>query len=652
MALIVPDSSVSLYADVPISDGQELLFKSKSEQNTYFARKKIASRVDCTYLRKTGKLRIEWSTATVQRANFISFKNPSFENITFYARLLDWEYVNNNTTDVLYAIDYFQTFCFDVKYHACSIVREHLTETNYQKALANPWRRDIPELLTDEGLPVGRQFEKIYEETEQTSFLSGVYSGERFRVPNSAAEGGLNDRYISFFVSSFDWKAIDTLDKNAMTEFMNYWDNVNNSTDISLDTCFATWENGFVRSYGIFSIKYDNNTEWQDNMNKALNWFAIWGVTSAIIGVYVLPKYILQGLGDVDGSLIHVNLEKLEGVNPKLNTHPFRYIRIMSPLDSKEYRIDLFESAANPNSSDFAEFRLVTNCNGLPTIAIVPVDYSFYSSNSSEEGSVGYLTHLNYKERIEYAGFAQVGFSIDSYLTFLSNQYNDAIKTNTSAGMAATRAQGINAITSMASPITNALSTATGGDYSQEWTKTGRHQYEMIMPNAPQSFSVGTNVSAVSSAAASLYSADQTFDLQNEAMNRTGRAEPSEVFAGTKTAYVNDQYTPGSGGGLLAYQLRNIGFIFEIVTLNDDVLQKYSDFLDVYGYKSGRAGIPHVCEYLENGTIVPHFATYDGDTFTYVRTENMHVTGNLQVACTAIENLFNSGCQFLKGDMS
>ena len=84
MALIVPDSSVSLYADVPISDGQELLFKSKSEQNTYFARKKIASRVDCTYLRKTGKLRIEWSTATVQRANFISFKNPSFENITFY----------------------------------------------------------------------------------------------------------------------------------------------------------------------------------------------------------------------------------------------------------------------------------------------------------------------------------------------------------------------------------------------------------------------------------------------------------------------------------------------------------------------------------------------------------------------------------------
>ena len=164
--LIVPDSNVSLYAGVPISDGHEIVFRSKTEQSTYFATKRIASKAGCTYLRKTGRLRIEWSTETVMRADFISFKNPSFENITFYAKLIDYEYVNNVTTDVLYEIDWFQSFCFDVDYHACEILREHLTEEDYQKAVANPWRRDIPELLTDEGLPCDKTLEKIYNRTE------------------------------------------------------------------------------------------------------------------------------------------------------------------------------------------------------------------------------------------------------------------------------------------------------------------------------------------------------------------------------------------------------------------------------------------------------------------------------------------------------
>ena len=80
--LIVPDSSVSLYADVPISDGHEIVFRSKTEQSTYFATKRIASKAGCAYLKKTGRVRIDWSTETVMRADFISFKNPSFENIT------------------------------------------------------------------------------------------------------------------------------------------------------------------------------------------------------------------------------------------------------------------------------------------------------------------------------------------------------------------------------------------------------------------------------------------------------------------------------------------------------------------------------------------------------------------------------------------
>lgn len=651
MSLIVPDSTVNLYADVPISAGHQLVFKSRSTQNTYFLNKRLVTKAGCSYIRKTGRLRIEFNAARVQQCNYMSFTNTSFENVTFYAQILDFEYVNNETTDIIYSIDWWQTYMFDADYHACSILREHLKESDFQKAEENPWRRDIPELLTDEGLPVGKPLEKLYTETDQTSILPDVYTGERFRVPDVAMRDNLTNRTITFFVSAFDYNSINKLDVTAMPEFLTFWDSINNITENNTwETLFTTWNNGFVRSYGMFTINYDGNSNWQTQMNNALEWFAKWGVTSAIIGIYVLPLFILQGLGDSDGQLIHVNLSKLNVVNSKLNTYPFRYIRVISPLDIKEYRIDLFNSASNSDSDSYVEFRLLTNCNGLPTMAIIPINYGYKMSVNYPSGSVGYLNSLNYNERIEFKGFSQAGFSIDSYLTYLSAQYSSALMSNTSAEAAAHRAGGVSAISSIMSPITSAVSTVAGGDYSQSLKNLGGGQYEMQFNNAPNFSNTGAGgmMNQVVGGAANLIANNQYFDTIDEATSK--RTGSSAVFDGTKGAFVNDNYTAGSSDGLLAYQLRDICFIFEIVTLNDDVLQKYDDYLTCYGYKSLRAGKPHICDYVKEGTNIPHFSQFDGETFTYVQTENMHVSGVQQVACNYIENLFNSGCRFLKGD--
>ena len=651
MSLIVPDSTVNLYADVPISAGHQLVFKSRSTQNTYFLNKRLVTKAGCSYIRKTGRLRIEFNAARVQQCNYMSFTNASFENVTFYAQIMDFEYVNNETTDIIYSIDWWQTYMFDADYHACSILREHLTESDFQKAEENPWRRDIPELLTDEGLPVGKPLEKLYTETSQSSILPDVYSGERFRVPDVAVAGNLHNRTITFFVSAFDYNSINNLNGQAMPEFMTFWDSINNITEnTTWETLFTTWNNGFVRSYGMFTINYDFNPNWQTQMNNALEWFAKWGVTSAIIGIYVLPLFILQGLGESDGRLIHVNLSKLNVVNSKLNTYPFRYIRVISPLDTKEYRIDLFSSASNSDSDSYVEFRLLTNCNGLPTMAIVPINYGYKLNLDFPSGSVGYLNSLNYNERIEFKGFAQAGFSIDSYLTYLSAQYSSALMSNTSKEAAAHRAGGVRAISDIISPIISAVSGLAGGNFSQSLNKLGGGQHDMQFNNAPNFSNTGAGgmLNKVVGGAADLIGHNQYFDVIDEATSK--RTGSSAVFDGTKGAFVNDNYTAGSSDGLLAYQLRDICFIFEIVTLNDDVLQKYDDYLTCYGYKSLRAGKPHICDYVKEGTNIPHFSQFDGETFTYVQTENMHVSGVQQVACNYIENLFNSGCRFLKGD--
>ena len=75
MSLITPSSTVSLYENVDITDGKTVVFSSKANQTAYFSNKRVSQRVDCTYIRKSGRLRIEYPTSTVSRCNYISFNN-------------------------------------------------------------------------------------------------------------------------------------------------------------------------------------------------------------------------------------------------------------------------------------------------------------------------------------------------------------------------------------------------------------------------------------------------------------------------------------------------------------------------------------------------------------------------------------------------
>ena len=115
MPLITPSSAVTLYKGINITAGENIIFKSIANQRAYFAKHAVTSVNDCTYVRKTGRIRLEFPTATVAQCNYISFTNGAFENRTFYARIIDYEYINNVTTEIRYGIDYFQSFMLNMK---------------------------------------------------------------------------------------------------------------------------------------------------------------------------------------------------------------------------------------------------------------------------------------------------------------------------------------------------------------------------------------------------------------------------------------------------------------------------------------------------------------------------------------------------------
>lgn len=643
MSLIVPDSTVNLYADVPISAGHQLVFKSRSTQNTYFLNKRLVTKAGCSYIRKTGRLRIEFNAARVQQCNYMSFTNASFENVTFYAQILDYEYVNNETTDILYAIDYWQTYMFDAKFHACNILREHLTEADYQKAVKNPWRRDIPELFTDEGLPCDESLECIYT---NGSLVGGGITGNRFKVPSDRTILGdiyASDLYAVFLLSQFDFGAWAAEDGEEFIQCFNYFGSVDkNATWGDFINMFTSINQNCIRGTAILGIRL-NELNFKNLFTRVIDLLTSYGVTSSIVGIYVLPKWSLKGYfktsvyestDKTEGFEEQMmNIPKLVDVNPKLNTYPFRYMRVKTPNDTKEYRFDLFKNLSE--GTNLIEFKITCNTNGIPVWSFAPRGY---------KNDGGY----NYYERIDFSNIPQISFSSDAYLAYLSGQYSNAIQTNTRSGMANMRAGAFNSLLNAISPITNAVSAAVGGDYSQDLVNTGRMSYELQMPNAPTSFGIPSSGQVVSGAAG-MIGANQQMDVMNEALSSRGDGS-SAVFDSTKRAFVNDEYHAGSQSGYLPYSYDALNFVIELVTLNDDILKKYSDYLDIYGYKSLRNGVPHVCDYVTDGSHTPHFTTLDDETFTYVQTADMHVSGVQLKACAAIENLFNAGCRFLKGD--
>lgn len=660
MSLIIPDSTVNMYADVPISAGHQLVFSSVSAQNTYFLNKRIVTKAGCSYIRKTGRLRIEFNAARVQQCNYMSFTNTSFENVTFYAQILDYEYVNNETTDIIYAIDWWQTYMFDADYHACSILREHLTESDYQKAVENPWRRDVPELLTDEGLPCDKNLEKIYNANISS------YSGEQFRVPSKISGDDSDEMVLCMFLSSFDIETIITTDPNTintetLAEYNEFLNNFNyyvyNEETIGGTTVkklrFNSWANNFGMNYSVMGIKMSllptpitgsKATVAMNQLAKAIDFLTAYGITSSIVGLYVLPEWIFNIStafeSNAPGSKIDVTVNKLIDVDPKLNTYPFRYLRVSSPLDTKELRLDLFNEMNSGNSKCPLLFSY--NLNGIPAISVSPINYG--RNVTSEDNYI----KSNYDETITFQGFPQMGFSCDAFLTFLSQQYSTALQTRTLAGTAALAAARQEGIAGQQQANLNAALSPymTGADIVGN---VAQGNFKGTVNNTSSYLTMDEqNTANMLRARAKDLQAQQDVNVREEA--RGGRLDGSGVFNSTKRAFVNDQYTKGSSSGYLPYQFNAVCFWVTIVTLNDDILKKYSDYLSIYGYKSLRTGRPHVCDYVTDGTNTPHFSTFDGETFTYVQTENMHVSGVQATACAAIENLFNSGCRFLKGD--
>ena len=694
MPLITPSSVVTLYKGINITAGENIIFKSVENQRAYFAKHVVATVNDCTYVRKTGSLRLEFPTATIAQCNYISFTNKAFENKTFYARIIDYEYINNVTTEITFAIDYFQSYMFDVEYEDCLIEREHLSDEDFQKAEINPWDRSIYELQTSESLVSGKEIEKIYT----YSIDPNDPSGDIDVFPKLTGSGSTERRcgilmQIAAFNSELQQVFLDMLPKvlgqytvDVITPEGNaYGPNAGDYGNKLLPRPYY--------SVYIYVLKP------MEIVQDIIDWLTLQNLDTEIIGIYALPliswtSWLVNQstnnetfVGSIDDTYVN------RCVNKKLCTSPFYYLRVGNCEGAyKEYQYENFYDIVN--GEKHFELSYISIIEGVPKAMMAPIKYRYSGGGINDRDDV------NIDERIEKNAYPQIAYSSDAFLSYVSSQYTStmgnldvgnrldyAIKTvgNGTGGAILGAASGVMDALNPLGDVIDLLSKGTGNDAVTTTISdtTGNAFANAGAGTAATLEPAGTTV-AQSTTTASIPSVAMTaagaINLGAIAVNalykgikgwQSGKADAQRlieaanwrtmtvgdvvdsVYTVNKSAAVANEYHPGATYGITSYYagLGDIStFTITKVQLRPEILQLYDKYFSFYGYSSNRFGVPRVCNYIKGSGEQPHFDESTGKHFTYLKCGTMHVVSPMMVVSEYIEALFKGGCRFFKGE--
>ena len=129
MAYIQPHSNIFILKDVPLNPSYDdtFTFKNKEEQYNYFINKAKFELVNYSIVReRTNALRVEGDIGEYYDVNYLMFQNDNFSDKWFYAFIVDVQYINPNTTLIVFQLDVMQSWLFDYTILPSLVEREHV----------------------------------------------------------------------------------------------------------------------------------------------------------------------------------------------------------------------------------------------------------------------------------------------------------------------------------------------------------------------------------------------------------------------------------------------------------------------------------------------------------------------------------------------
>lgn len=113
---------------------------SESDMLSLCRTNKIAGDSNYSFIRNGKRLGTSIPYSAALQGNYIAFQNPDYSNKWFFGFVDDVKYVNDNSTEIFYTIDYFSTWFRELTLNDCMVVREH---TNDDTIGANTMNEDL-----------------------------------------------------------------------------------------------------------------------------------------------------------------------------------------------------------------------------------------------------------------------------------------------------------------------------------------------------------------------------------------------------------------------------------------------------------------------------------------------------------------------------
>lgn len=688
---IQPQSTITLYKNVTIDSNEQLAFSSVENQRAYFESKIAASNVNCTVVRKTGSLRVDIAGGIVSKCNYLSFINPNFDNKIVYARIVDYEYVNNECVEIYYVIDYWQTWMFDVVFEDSYIEREHLSQEDWEKAERNPYDPSIYEFRTNEALPVTKDMEKPYYSIGTSPDNDGVFVGEQI-----CSNLDITNKIGAFILfSDINLENLDTHSSgtptptNALANLLvplvyNNWPSSPQRNDTlnfiklspAIDSYFAdhvvgyssldyntggAWDNfgsyplnGNKVTAPVSYIYIDDVSEYKQRFSDILMWFTDSEMLDQLLGIYPIPRGIMvMSSGPTEGwsgTEVLMGSAKYQSVtNKKLDLFPYSYYRILGPNgDEKELKMEDFH-VFQSGVGEVCSIIMALDAVEKPNMIIAPRDYK------ASDMTPGLGTrNANILEAMIYSQFPTLPYAIDGFRSQMAAVANSIIGNNTVQYRNEYDYKGKQLSDKV---IMGGLSALSGAVNTGVGIASGKTNAASVAGGIISSSQNLNNVMNTMRYEAPIY--ENEGKMREDAYNvLVGKTEGAlyENFDFSKPAHAGSIYHQINGDGIINFNINSfVDFILLRVSLNPIILQQYDRYFSNFGYSSGRCGQIRVVNYTKGITedsLVPHWQVLNGKQTTYVKTLDCKVVHAMLPVAQYIKAMFDSGVRMIKGDPS
>lgn len=174
IAPVTPQTVITLYqgVDWDSSNANIRLFDNASQRTSYLSSHILQQHTGCSAVRGQNKVRVEAPVNTLLTANYMMYANNGIgagaRQMFCFVESVD--YINVNTTEITYTIDWIQSFLFDIIWEECFVEREHVNDDD-------PGKHLLPEPVDTGEYVIQKQTNKTYD-----TALLGFFQGETVKL--------------------------------------------------------------------------------------------------------------------------------------------------------------------------------------------------------------------------------------------------------------------------------------------------------------------------------------------------------------------------------------------------------------------------------------------------------------------------------------